>query len=149
LCTGLAIMGLAIFGLSPSLPVAMVGAVLWGLGAALGFPVGMSAASDEPLHAAARLSVVSTTGYGAFHIGPPLHGLPADNAGYRHALLAIIVPLLAGLAVMRQAAPPGPAHARAEYAVPRDHSPRRPHLPPRGRHRPQRDFGADGSGIHQ
>ncbi|HLR57813.1 MAG TPA: MFS transporter [Beutenbergiaceae bacterium] len=114
LCTGLAIMGLAIFGLSPSLPVAMVGAVLWGLGAALGFPVGMSAASDEPLHAAARLSVVSTIGYGAFLIGPPLLGLLADHVGYRHALLAIIVPLLAGLAVMRQAAPPGPVHARAE-----------------------------------
>src|SRR5690625_1189437 len=114
LCTGLAIMGLAIFGLSPSLPVAMVGAVLWGLGAALGFPVGMSAASDEPLHAAARLSVVSTIGYGAFLIGPPLLGLLADHVGYRHALLAIIVPLLAGLAVMRQAAPLGPVPGRAQ-----------------------------------
>src|SRR5690625_1231410 len=114
LCTGLAIMGLAIFGLSPSLPVAMVGAVLWGLGAALGFPVGMSAASDEPLHAAARLSVVPTIGYGAFLIGPPLLGLLADHVGYRHALLAIIVPLLAGLAVMRQAAPLGPVPGRAQ-----------------------------------
>lgn len=114
LCTGLAITGLAIFGLSPSLPIAMVGAVLWGLGAALGFPVGMSAASDEPLHAAARLSVVSTIGYGAFLIGPPLLGLLADHVGYRHALLAIILPLVAGLAVMRQAAPPQTARASAE-----------------------------------
>lgn len=114
LCTGLAIAGLAVFGLSPSLPIAMGGAVLWGLGAALGFPVGMSAASDEPLHAAARLSVVSTIGYGAFLIGPPLLGLLADHVGYRHALLAIIVPLVAGLAVMRQAAPPPPAPGRAE-----------------------------------
>ena len=30
------------------LPVAMAGALLWGLGAALGFPVGMSAAADDP-----------------------------------------------------------------------------------------------------
>ena len=33
-------------------PVAMAGAALWGLGTALGFPVGMSAAGDEPAHAA-------------------------------------------------------------------------------------------------
>lgn len=114
LCTGLAIVGLAIFGLSPNLPIAMVGAVLWGLGAALGFPVGMSAASDEPLHAAARLSVVSTIGYGAFLIGPPLLGLLADYVGYRHALLAVIVPLVAGLAVMHRAAPPPKVAARSE-----------------------------------
>lgn len=113
LCSGLGIVGLAIFGLSPSLPLVMVGAVLWGLGAALGFPVGMSAASDEPLHAAARLSVVSTIGYSAFLVGPPLLGLLADHVGYRHALLAIIVPLVIGLAVVRQAAPPVPAGARS------------------------------------
>ena len=48
LCTVLAIVGLAIFGLVDGLPLAMVGAVLWGCGAALGFPVGMSAASTSP-----------------------------------------------------------------------------------------------------
>ena len=37
-----------------------VGIVLWGVGASLGFPVGMSAAADEPAKAAARVSVVST-----------------------------------------------------------------------------------------
>ncbi len=114
LCAGLAIVGLAIFGLSPTLPLAMVGVVLWGLGAALGFPVGMSAASDEPLHAAARLSVVSTIGYGAFLVGPPLLGLLAGYVGYRHALLALIVPLLAALAVMNHAAPPTAARANEE-----------------------------------
>lgn len=40
--------------------LAFVGAALWGVGASLGFPVGMSAASDEPSRAAARLSVVAT-----------------------------------------------------------------------------------------
>ena len=35
-----------------SLPVAMAGAALWGLGVALGFPVGMSAAADDARHAA-------------------------------------------------------------------------------------------------
>lgn len=103
---GLAIVGLAIFGLSPSLPLALGGAVLWGMGSALGFPVGMSAASDEPLRAAARLSVISTIGYGAFLIGPPALGFLAEFVGYRTALLALILPLIGALAVMGQVAQP-------------------------------------------
>ncbi|WP_407341377.1 MFS transporter [Pengzhenrongella phosphoraccumulans] len=105
LCAVLSIAGLLIFGLVPSLPLALVGVVLWGAGAALGFPVGMSAASDDPLRAAARVSVVSTIGYSAFLAGPPLLGLLADQVGYRHALLAIAVPVLIGLLVIPAAAP--------------------------------------------
>lgn len=101
------IIGLLIFGFAPTLPLALTGTILWGLGAALGFPVGMSAASDDPLRAAARLSVVSTIGYGAFLIGPPLLGLIADVVGYRHALVALLVPLVLGLAVMHHAVPRG------------------------------------------
>lgn len=107
LCAGLALVGLLIFGLVPTdmLWLAVIGAVLWGMGAALGFPVGMSAASDDPLHAAARVSVVSTIGYTAFLAGPPLLGLLADHVGYRHALLVIVVPIVVGLAVVKVAAP--------------------------------------------
>lgn len=105
LCTGFAIVGLAVFGLVPNLPIALAGAVLWGFGAALGFPVGMSAASDDPRHAAARLSVVSTIGYTAFLLGPPLLGLLADHVGYRTALLAVLVPLVASLLALPAAAP--------------------------------------------
>jgi fucose permease len=42
--------------------LAVVGILLWGFGAALGFPVGMSAAGDDPVRAARRVSVVSTIG---------------------------------------------------------------------------------------
>ena len=35
---------------------AFVGAAIWGVGASLGFPVGMSAAADDPARAAARMS---------------------------------------------------------------------------------------------
>ena len=49
-----------------STPVALVGAVFWGVGASLGFPVGMSAAADDPARAAVRVSVVSSIGYTAF-----------------------------------------------------------------------------------
>lgn len=107
LCAGLALVGLLIFGLVPDdmLWLAMIGAVLWGMGASLGFPVGMSAASDDPLRAAARVSVVSTIGYTAFLAGPPLLGLLAGVVGYRHALLAIAVPIVIGLLVVNAAAP--------------------------------------------
>lgn len=105
LCAGLALVGLLTFGLSSMLVVALVGVLAWGAGAALGFPVGMSAASDDPLRAAARVSVVSTIGYSAFLAGPPLLGLLAQHVGYRHALLAITVPVLLGLLVVNAAAP--------------------------------------------
>jgi MFS family permease len=68
---------------------AVVGIVLWGLGAALGFPVGMSAASDDPVRAARRVSVVSTLGYGAFLGGPPLLGFVGNQVGTLHSLLVV------------------------------------------------------------
>ncbi|MDA0183663.1 MFS transporter [Solirubrobacter phytolaccae] len=81
-----ALVGLTLVVFGGSLPVAMAGAVLWGIGTALGFPVGMSAASDEPTHAAARVSVVATVGYVAFLAGPPLIGFLADDVGTLRAL---------------------------------------------------------------
>ncbi|UNX54390.1 MFS transporter [Georgenia sp. TF02-10] len=107
LCSALALGGLLLFGLAPNLWLALVGAGLWGLGAALGFPVGMSAASDDPLRAAARVSVVSSIGYTAFLAGPPLLGLLAEHVGYRHALLAIVVPLVLSLLLVPAARPLG------------------------------------------
>lgn len=103
----LSLTGLLVFCLVPAdlLGVALAGAVVWGLGAALGFPVGMSAASDDPLHAAARVSVVSTIGYVAFLAGPPLLGMLAHAVGYRHALLAVAVAVAAGLLALPAAAP--------------------------------------------
>jgi len=105
LCAGLALAGLALFGLAPSLPLALVAVVLWGFGAALGFPVGISAASDDPAHSAARVSVVSSIGYVAFLAGPPVLGLLADHVGYRNALLTIAIPLVASFLLSPIAAP--------------------------------------------
>jgi fucose permease len=84
----IALAGLALVVWGGSLPVAILGAVLWGLGASLGFPVGMSAASDEPRLAAGRVSVVATLGYVAFLAGPPLIGFLADETGTLRALTA-------------------------------------------------------------
>ena len=49
----------------------------------------MSSAADDPLRAAARVSVVSTIGYTAFLAGPPLLGFLGDHVGALHALLLI------------------------------------------------------------
>ncbi|QDB80274.1 MFS transporter [Georgenia wutianyii] len=103
--TLVALAGLLLFALSPWLWLAFAGAFLWGLGAALGFPAGMSAAGDEPLHAAMRVSVVASIGYLAFLCGPPLLGLLAEHVGYRYALLAIAGPLLLGFVVSGAARP--------------------------------------------
>ncbi|MBP2214869.1 MFS family permease [Arthrobacter sp. CAN_C5] len=101
---GSSLVGLLIFVFAPTVPLAGVGAVLWGAGAALGFPMGMSAAADEPRHAAARVSVVSTIGYTAFLAGPPLLGFLGDQVGIRNALLVVGVAVLASFLVAPAAA---------------------------------------------
>ncbi len=99
--------GLLLVVLSSALPVVLLGALLWGAGAALGFPVGMSAAADDELGAAVRVSVVSSIGYTAFLAGPPLVGLLAEpeRLGVLRALLVVFVALLVGAGVARSAAP--------------------------------------------
>lgn len=89
--------GLCLFVLAGNVWLAGVGAALWGVGAALAFPMGMSAAADDPKHAAARVSVVSTLGYVSFLAGPPLLGYLGDLTGIHLALLAILAPILGAL----------------------------------------------------
>ncbi len=83
----------------------MAGALLWGLGTALGFPTGMSAAGDQEVNAAVRVSVVSSVGYTAFLAGPPLLGLLADHVGVMTAVTAAAVAAVVGLFVASAAAP--------------------------------------------
>jgi predicted MFS family arabinose efflux permease len=92
------IAGIVLFVFSPTTPLAFVGAALWGTGAALGFPLGMSAASDEPVAAAGRVSVVSSIGYCAFLAGPPLIGFVGDRTSVLRALM--IVGSLFGVAAL-------------------------------------------------
>lgn len=89
-----AVIGLGLFVFAPNQQLALTALIFWGLGSALGFPVAMSAASDDPEHAAARVSVVSTVGYGAFLGGPPLLGLLGEHVGVLHSLLAVLVMLV-------------------------------------------------------
>jgi len=97
--------GLGLFVLAGNIWLAGLGAALWGVGAALAFPMGMSAAADDPKHAAARVSVVSTLGYISFLAGPPLLGYLGDLTGIHLALLAILAPILVALLLAGAARP--------------------------------------------
>ncbi|WP_211754345.1 MFS transporter [Nocardioides gansuensis] len=90
---------------SPGLPGALAGAALWGVGASLGFPLGMSAAADDERRSAGRVAVVSSIGYTAFLGGPPLVGLLADSIGVRQAIVVAAVAGLAGALVAWATAP--------------------------------------------
>lgn len=94
----LAIVGVALFILGGVTPLGFLGSVLWGVGVSLGFPVGMSAAADDPNLAASRVSVVASIGYFAFLAGPPLIGFFGDHVGVLRAFTAVAV--LLGVAVL-------------------------------------------------
>jgi predicted MFS family arabinose efflux permease len=94
--------GVALFVFAPNPALAYAGALLWGLGASLGFPVGMSAGGDDPARAAARVSVIASIGYCAFLAGPPVIGFLGDRITVLRAL--IVVAALLGLAALIAAA---------------------------------------------
>ena len=81
----------------PSLPVAFVGAVLWGLGIALAFPLAMTAAGETPGRGPAAIAMVSTIAYSGFLVGPPLIGTIAHSAGGLGTALWLVVGLTGGM----------------------------------------------------
>ena len=105
-CAGAALAGILLTVYAGALAFALVGIAVWGLGGALGFPVGMSAAADDPERAPARVSVVSTIGYGAFLAFPPLLGALGDHVGTLDALLVIAALMLPAAAAVLAARPP-------------------------------------------
>ncbi|MCL2514444.1 MAG: MFS transporter [Microbacteriaceae bacterium] len=94
---GLAVVGLLMFILGGNPVVFVTGAVLWGLGASLGFPLGMSAAADDEKNATTRVAAVALIGYLAFLAGPPFIGFLADHVGILHALFVVLALCVASL----------------------------------------------------
>jgi MFS family permease len=99
------IIGLLLVVADIGVPVALIGGLLWGAGASLGFPIGMSAAADDPVRAAIRVSVAGSIGYGAFLAGPPLIGLLAEHFGVLRAILCVLGALVIGLLAAPAAKP--------------------------------------------
>ncbi len=105
---------LVIFG---NVWVAYLGTAVWGVGASLGFPVGMSASADDPARAAARMSVVATIGYTAFIAGPPLLGFLGDHFTVLKALMAVTAMVAAAMLVIPATREPQKAPVEQEQPV--------------------------------
>ena len=86
--------------------VAGVSVILRGLGASLGFPLTISAASDTGPDAPTRVSVVATTGYLAFLVGPPLLGYLGEHYGLRSAMLVVLALVILAALVAKAVAKP-------------------------------------------
>lgn len=112
-------LGIALIIFVDSAWVAGVSVLLWGLGASLGFPLTISAASDTGPDAATRVSVVATTGYLAFLVGPPLLGFLGEHYGLRSAMMVVLALMVLAVIVARAVAKPGHTSAsRSESAPP-------------------------------
>ncbi|HEY5482210.1 MAG TPA: MFS transporter [Propionibacteriaceae bacterium] len=105
---GMAIVGCLLVVFGPTW-LAFIGAAIWGVGASLGFPVGMSAAADDPARAPMRLSVVATIGYTAFLVGPPFLGFLGDHFGVLRALIVVGAISLIAILIVPAAKPQVPA----------------------------------------
>lgn len=105
-CFGLAAAGVLIVVLVPSAVGIGAGVVLWGLGASLGFPLGVSAAADVPHNAAARVSAVAAVASIAFLSGPSIIGLLGERVGLLGAFLLVVALLVVALSVSSAARRP-------------------------------------------
>jgi MFS family permease len=95
------IAGILLFAFTPWFALVPVALVLWGVGAALSFPIGLSAAADEPSRAAARVAAVSSFSTVAGLLIPAVIGHLADATTTRHALLFVILGSLVSFAFAR------------------------------------------------
>ncbi|MFJ8057703.1 MFS transporter [Streptomyces sp. NPDC096142] len=85
-----ATLGIAVVVFSDSAALAGAAVLLWGMGAALGFPVALSAAGDSGPDSAARVSLVAMIGYVAFLVGPPGLGFLGDHYSLRTAMTVVL-----------------------------------------------------------
>ncbi|RQP12229.1 MAG: MFS transporter [Microbacteriaceae bacterium] len=90
-CAVLAVTGLLLVVASPVPAFAVGAALIWGIGASVGFPIAISAAADGAADPERRVGQVVTTGYLAFLVGPPLLGTLGDVIGLRGAIVVVLV----------------------------------------------------------
>ncbi|GHD01753.1 MFS transporter [Zhihengliuella salsuginis] len=98
--------GLMLFILAESFWLVVIGALLWGVGGSLGFPIGITLAADHPTHATERVSAVAICGYFAFLVGPPALGLLGEHWGVLNALYVVAGLLAVSLLAIPRAARP-------------------------------------------
>lgn len=82
------------------------GVALWGLGASLGYPLGISAAADNPHNAPARVAAVATVAVISGLLGPTVIGVLGEVFGLPQAFVVVAVLAAAALLVAGAARPP-------------------------------------------
>jgi MFS family permease len=100
---GCAAVGVAVLLLFPTLVAGYVGALLWGLGVSVGFPLAMTAAGETPGRGPSAIATVATIAYAGFLVGPPLIGSLAHAVGLDDALWVVVL-LAAGMLALAGAA---------------------------------------------
>ncbi len=91
--------GIVVLLAVPVLAVGYLGALLWGLGIAVAFPLAMSAAGETPGRGPSAIATVATIAYTGFLVGPPLIGTIAHQVGLESALWLVLA-LAAGIFVL-------------------------------------------------
>lgn len=85
--------GIILFAMAPSVPVALLGAALSGLGVAVVYPMAVTAAARRPGRSSAdNVAALTMISFCAFLVAPPIIGFISDCLGLRWAL-ALLAPL--------------------------------------------------------
>ncbi|MDM4763304.1 MFS transporter [Galbitalea sp. SE-J8] len=113
-----AVLGILVVVLVPWPAIAVAGVVVWGLGAALGYPLSMSAAADDPDGAPARVAAVATVGTVAQLGGPSIIGGLGSVVGVLHAFL-LPMAILATASLTTPALRPPAGSTAASVTAPR------------------------------
>lgn len=95
------VIGVSLFAFTPTFWLVPLAVLFWGAGAALNFPIGFSAAADDPRHAAARVAAVSSFSTTAGLIVPQIIGRMSEWVPLRHAMLLVLVGSLASFVLAR------------------------------------------------
>ena len=82
--------GLAVTIAAPGDAAAIAGVIVWGVGGALGWPITISAAADNPDTAARAVGAVSALGYGSMLLGPLAFGFLGEHFGLLTGFWALV-----------------------------------------------------------
>ncbi len=93
--------GVLLFAFTPTFWLVPVAVILWGVGASLNYPIGFSAAADDPRHAAARVAAVSSFSVVAGLFVPQIIGRVAEHIPLRQAMLLVLVGSVASFVLAR------------------------------------------------
>ncbi len=117
LTVGLAIAGLALLILPLPIWAAYLGFALVGLGASVGFPLGVSAAAAlDDRYEGSNIAIMSAVAISGFLIGPPLIGFLSEQFSLRVGFCALLPGLIAGFWLAGALKPRTVAESRVDSA---------------------------------